>query len=256
MATDTATATATKKAKRKTKPLLFPNTVPADSPSMFCSLFKRRLTSSSLFPDGMDMHTHILWGVDDGAACLQDSLGIIRQLKSMGLKGAYCTPHIMARYSSNTPETLTEHFQQLLTDTRDEDFLLKLAAEYMLDEQFEAHLTAATPPLTYDGTHLLVELPQYFLPSGWLDMLLLAKDKGYTPVLAHPERYGRILQEPELMELAERGIKFQGNAGSLAGLYGKTVEQTAKKLYAAKHYTWWGSDTHSPTMAGKMRLSA
>ena len=69
---------------------------------MFGNLFTPRYATSSLFPDGMDMHTHILWGVDDGAACLEESLGIIRRLKAMGLKGAYCTPHIMARYQNNS----------------------------------------------------------------------------------------------------------------------------------------------------------
>ena len=57
---------------------------------MFRNLFTPRHTTSSLFPDGMDMHTHILWGVDDGASSLQESLGIIRRLKFFGLKGAYC----------------------------------------------------------------------------------------------------------------------------------------------------------------------
>lgn len=126
---------------------------------MFGNLFTPRYTTSSLFPDGMDMHTHILWGVDDGASCLKESLGIIRCLKAMGLKGAYCTPHIMARYPENTPDFLRRRFDQLLADTRNEHFQLRLAAEYMLDNQFSEQLRRYTP-LTYDGTHLLVELPQ------------------------------------------------------------------------------------------------
>lgn len=77
---------------------------------MFGNLFTPRYATSSLFPDGMDMHTHILWGVDDGATCLEESLGIIRRLKAMGLKGAYCTPHIMARYPDNTPDFLRRRF--------------------------------------------------------------------------------------------------------------------------------------------------
>lgn len=215
---------------------------------------KQRFRTSCLFPDGMDMHTHILWGVDDGSGSLRESIGIIRQLKAMGLKGAYCSPHIMACYPKNTPDFLRKRFEQFCNDTREEGFTLKLAAEYMLDEQFEVQLTAHVP-LTFDGNHLLVELPQYFLPNGWLDMLLMVQDKGYTPVLAHPERYGRILQESELLRLRSRGIQFQGNVGSLAGLYGKAVADTSRKLRAGNHYTWWGTDAHSPFMAGKMCLS-
>ena len=127
----------------------------------------------------MDMHTHILWGVDDGAACLEESLGIIRRLKAMGLKGAYCTPHIMARYPDNTPDFLRRRFDQLLADTREEQFQLRLAAEYMLDNQFNEQLRRYTP-LTYDGIHLLVELPQYYLPGAWKDMISSVRDKGYT----------------------------------------------------------------------------
>ena len=164
---------------------------------MFGNLFTPRYATSSLFPDGMDMHTHILWGVDDGAACLEESLGIIRRLKAMGLKGAYCTPHIMARYPDNTPDFLRRRFDQLLADTREEQFQLRLAAEYMLDNQFNEQLRRLHTPLTYDGIHLLVELPQYYLPGAWKDMISSVRDKGYTPVLAHPERYGRLLQQED-----------------------------------------------------------
>ena len=63
---------------------------------MFGSLFTPRHRTAALFPDGMDRHTHILWGVDDGASTPQESLAIIRTLKSLGFSGAYCTPHIKA----------------------------------------------------------------------------------------------------------------------------------------------------------------
>ena len=91
---------------------------------MFRYLFTPRHTTSSLFPDGMDMHTHILWGVDDGASSLQESLGIIRRLKSFGLRGAYCTPHIKACYPENTPDFLRRRFEQLLASVTNEQFEL------------------------------------------------------------------------------------------------------------------------------------
>lgn len=221
---------------------------------MFGHLFTPRFKTATLFPDGMDMHTHILWGVDDGASCLQESLGIIRRLKAMGLTGAYCTPHIMARYPDNKPDRLRRRFDRLLADAGDLHFQLKLAAEYMLDDQFEEQLRRYTP-LTYDGVHLLVELPQYYLPGAWKDMISAIRDKGYTPVLAHPERYGRILQTEEFHQLAlQEGVKYQGNAGSLGGLYGKSVAALAKTLHAQQLYAWWGTDSHSTAMACNMPL--
>lgn len=221
---------------------------------MLRSLFTPCYSTSDLFPDGMDRHTHILWGVDDGASCLKESLGIIRQLKAMGLRGAYCTPHIKTSYPENTPDRLCRRFDRLVKDTREEGFLLKLAAEYMLDEQFEMRLSK-NAPLTYDGKHMLIELPQHYLPNGWKDMISAVRDRGYTPVLAHPERYGHILQEDELFQLAEQErIKYQGNAGSLGGLYGKQAFSLAKKLRDRHLYAWWGTDSHTPAMASNMPI--
>ena len=221
---------------------------------MFGNLFTPRYATSSLFPDGMDMHTHILWGVDDGAACLEESLGIIRRLKAMGLKGAYCTPHIMARYPDNTPDFLRRRFDQLLADTREEQFQLRLAAEYMLDNQFNEQLRRYTP-LTCDGIHLLVELPQYYLPGAWKDMISSVRDKGYTPVLAHPERYGRLLQQEDFLQLArQEGVKYQGNVGSLKGFYGKSAAALAQTFRTRQLYEWWGTDSHNIAMAKRMPL--
>lgn len=221
---------------------------------MFRYLFTPRHTTSSLFPDGLDMHTHILWGVDDGASSLQESLGIIRRLKSFGLRGAYCTPHIKACYPENTPDFLRRRFEQLLASVTNEQFELKLAAEYMLDDRFEEQINRYAP-LTYDGTHLLVELPQHYLPGTWKDMFTAIRDKGYAPVLAHPERYGRLLPQEELLDLSQKEkVKFQGNVGSLGGFYGKSAAARAKDLFSAGIYSWWGTDSHSAAMAGRMPL--
>ena len=150
----------------------------------------------------MDMHCHLLWGVDDGAHTLQDSRDIISLLKARGFHGAYCTPHIISRYPSNTPSSLKARFRELLDSLPDRDFDLRLSAEYMLDENFERMITEEEP-LSHDGTHLLVELPQFRLPNAWMDMLQLVLDRGFIPVLAHPERYGKIMPPEELAALAD-----------------------------------------------------
>ncbi len=201
----------------------------------------------------MDMHCHLLWGVDDGAHTLQDSRDIISLLKARGFRGAYCTPHIISRYPSNTPARLKARFRELLDSLPDRDFDLRLSAEYMLDENFERMLTEEEP-LSHDGTHLLVELPQFRLPNAWMDMLQLVRDRGFIPVLAHPERYGKIMPPEELAALASRGIRFQGNIGSLFGLYGKTCQAVARQFRKENLYLWWGTDAHHASMLKKLRL--
>ena len=103
---------------------------------------------------------------------------------------------------------------------------------------------------------LLVELPQYLLPPGWQDMLDSILAAGHTPLLAHPERYLRILEEGDLRALAERGIVLQGNLGSLTGYYGSRVKAIAQSLHADGLYTTWGTDAHSPSMLRQLKLAA
>lgn len=100
----------------------------------------------------MDMHCHLLWGVDDGAHILRDSLEIISRLKEKGFRGAYCTPHISSRYPSNTPARLKARFQQLLDALPDRDFDLRLAAEYMLDHHLNRRLRRKSRSATTAAT--------------------------------------------------------------------------------------------------------
>ena len=251
-------------------------------------------------PGGVDAHCHLLPGVDDGAESAEEALSIIRGQQALGLRGAICTPHIMARYPQNTPAYLREQFAQFTSIVNRQssigNFRLHLAAEYMLDEAFPRHLasgdlltidpvwlTQPQPPnlnipeglgvaLAETGKSniqnstssigqstqqfLLVELPQYLLPPGWQDMLDSILAAGHTPLLAHPERYLRILEEGDLRALAARGIALQGNLGSLTGYYGSRVKAIAQSLLADKLYTTFGTDSHSYGMLRQLKLTA
>ena len=264
--------------------------------------FQRRIRLRQLLPGGMDAHCHLLPGVDDGAADMEESLGIIRGQQALGLRGAICTPHIMARLPQNTPAYLRqafEHFQSIVNrQSSIVNFCLHLAAEYMLDEAFPRHLDSGDL-LTIDSSlicpttsgessnrpclgvesgaeprleagkiqnqdtaevstkkYLLVELPQYLLPPGWQDMLDSILSAGYTPLLAHPERYLRILEEQDIRALVDRGIALQGNLGSLTGYYGSRVQKLAQSLHADGLYTTYGTDSHSAGMLQHLKLAA
>ena len=238
-------------------------------------IFQRSLSLRPLLPGGVDAHCHLLPGVDDGADTPEESLAIIRGQQTLGLRGAICTPHVMARLPQNTPIYLREQFAQFTSIVNRQssivNFQLHLAAEYMLDEAFPRHLSSGdllTIPeevlfvnrkseiVNQTRQFLLVELPQYLLPPGWQDMLDGIIAAGLTPLLAHPERYLRILDERDIRALVDRGISLQGNLGSLTGYYGRRVKALAQSLLDDKLYTTFGSDAHSAGMLRQLKFTA
>lgn len=206
-------------------------------------LFRKNSSKPLPFEGHMDCHTHILWGVDDGARTQEESQAIIDGLRELGFCGAWCTPHIMASTPDNTPSHLKERFEEALSTLSLDNFDLRLGAEYMLDEQFLKKIDR-DPPLTYDGQHLLIELSQVALPLNWQDMIFQIKLRGYTPVLAHPERYCNLLTRKDLLALHEESVAFQLNLSSLSGQRGKNVQKSAEALLKANTYTLLGSDIH------------
>ena len=238
-------------------------------------IFQRSLSLRPLLPGGVDAHCHLLPGVDDGADTPEESLAIIRGQQALGLRGAICTPHIMARLPQNTPAHLRQQFAQFTSIVNSQssivNFQLHLAAEYMLDEAFPRHLSSGdllTIPeevlfvnrkseiVNQTRQFLLVELPQYLLPPGWQDMLDSILTAGLTPLLAHPERYLRILDERDIRALVDRGIALQGNLGSLTGYYGSRVKILAQSRLDDKLYTTFGSDAHSAGMLRQLKFTA
>lgn len=207
------------------------------------------------FQGHMDCHTHILWGVDDGSRTQEESQAIIDGLRALGFCGAWCTPHIMASTPDNTPSHLKEKFEEALSTLSLDNFDLRLGAEYMLDEQFLKKIDSE-PPLTYDGKHLLVELSQVALPLNWQDMIFQTQLRGYTPVLAHPERYCNLLSQEDLQALLENAVEFQLNLSSLSGQRGRNVQRMAEKLLKANTYSWLGSDSHRSTQIERLQKHA
>ena len=121
---------------------------------------------------------------------------------------------------------------------------LHLAAENMLDALFEKRLKANDLlPLGEEGKLLLVETSIFSAPMNFLGLLERIKNKGYTPVLAHPERY-LYMEKRDYEKLKLMGVKFQRNAFSIDGQYGKKVQKRCKWLMKNDMYDFVGSDMH------------
>ena len=207
---------------------------------------KTSLLRAGVLNGWTDWHSHILPGVDDGIPTMEDSLEVLRWYEQEGVREVWLTPHIMEDIP-NRPAALRERFAALQV-AYSGSVRLHLAAEHMLDPLFTERL-AAGDLLPYcdgpagPGALLLVET-SYFNPPMDLDGMLRAiRERGYQPLLAHPERYV-YMRDADYRRLADAGVLLQLNLPSLAGAYGEEVRRKAVRLLQAGLYDRCGSDLH------------
>lgn len=204
---------------------------------------KYSLRDTGIFNGWTDRHSHILPGVDDGIQSVKDSLTILSMYEQMGVKKVWLTPHIMED-CPNTPEKLRTRFEELKSAYQG-DIELSLAAENMMDGLFVKRLEQGIlMPYGDNQDELLIETSYVQPPMGMEGILRDMQKAGYTPVLAHPERY-LYMDADKYDSIKEMGVKFQLNITSLMGAYGKQVKERAEYLLNEGYYNYSGSDCHS-----------
>ena len=204
---------------------------------------KYDLQQSGIFNGWTDRHSHILPGVDDGIQSIEDSIAILSMYEQIGVKKVWLTPHIMED-CPNTPEKLKSRFEELKS-TYQGNVELALSAENMMDGLFIKRLEQGIlMPYGDNQNELLIET-SYVQPPMRMESILRDMQKaGFTPVLAHPERY--LYMDAEKYEnIKEMGVKFQLNITSLIGAYGNQVKERAEYLLNEGYYNYSGSDAHS-----------
>lgn len=209
----------------------------------------KEIPLNEFFPEGfIDIHSHLLPGIDDGAKDLNNSIELIQKMSSYGIKNFITTPHIMGDLYPNTPEIINTR----LTEVKNElikrgitDIAIKAAAEYMLDEDFSIILEKENI-LTLKDNLVLVEMSYFSPPNNLFDILFQLGLKGYKPVLAHPERYNSYHKNFRVFQkLKNAGCLFQLNLLSLTENYGKEVQKTSERLLKENMYDFVGTDTHN-----------
>lgn len=221
----------------------------------FFKLFDRFLDSvnhGEKVPLGfVDWHSHILPGVDDGVKTINESMEILRQYESLGIREVWFTPHIMED-CPNTTESLKRCFDDF-KDAYNGTIKLGLASENMIDGLFMERLDADDLLSFPDGT-LLVETSYFNPPMGLYEILERIIEKGYKPLLAHPERYN-YMDMDGYNKIRSMGIGMQLNLMSCTGMYGKPVMRKAFMLADINAYSHYGSDLHSIKQLGYLRES-
>ena len=212
------------------------------------SFFKKQKT---VIPDlsflSVDMHSHLLPGIDDGLKTVEDTVAFVKELHSLGYKKLICTPHILSGVHNNTPETINEALgiaRKALAEA-EVPVVLEAAAEYMIDDEFEKLLKSDTKLLTFGQNYLLVEMSYLAEPFNLKEVLFELQMRGYKLILAHPERYGFMHGNFKDYEgFRDRGILFQMNILSMSGYYGKEIKKVCEKLIDANMIEFLGTDMH------------
>ena len=167
------------------------------------------VSSKGILQGMTDCHSHLLPGVDDGVRTAEESLRILEEMERQGIRKLWLTPHIMEDIP-NTTDALKTRFRTLCESYRG-NIRLELAAEYMLDNLFVRRLEADDIlSLHEEKRYLLVETSYFNPPMRLLSMLKHIQEKGYHPLLAHPERY-EYMQMADYKALQQVGVAFQLN---------------------------------------------
>lgn len=196
---------------------------------------------SGLLDGFCDCHCHLLPGVDDGVQERDETMQILEVWASLGVKEVWLTPHIMEDIP-NEPEELRKRFETL-TGTSTGTIELHLAAEHMMDGPFSKRLEKGDI-MPFDNEKLLVETSYYTPPMNMGAIIERIKEKGYEPLLAHPERY-QYMDDSDYKMWKQRGVLLQLNLPSLVGAYGPMVQRKAEWLLKEGMYDYSGTDTHS-----------
>ena len=196
-----------------------------------------------------DIHSHILPGLDDGSKSMEMSVELIKGLISAGYDDLWVTPHISADSYPNTRDSILRTLDCVCEVLVEVGISVNLnaAAEYMIDSYFISELLPKRELLTINNQYLLIEFPFMQKPMAIKELIFDIQLKGYTPILAHPERYQYLYDEPDFYdELKHTGILFQCNLFSFAGLYGRSAQKVAAKLYKKGLIDLIGTDIHHP----------
>ncbi|SNR34611.1 tyrosine-protein phosphatase [Flavobacterium sp. ov086] len=212
------------------------------------SFFKSKPHLKDLISEGfIDIHSHLLPGIDDGAKTIKETIHLTKAFQDMGFSQFTTTPHISHYIWNNSPETITENHKKtkLLLEENNLEIPFRAAAEYLMDDSFENYFKEKKL-LTLKDNYVLVEMSYLNAPIQLYKTLFDLQVAGYIPVLAHPERYTFYHKNfSEYEKLKKAGCLFQLNLLSTVGYYGERIAKITEELLKKGMYDFAGTDVHN-----------
>jgi protein-tyrosine phosphatase len=196
----------------------------------------------------IDLHCHILPGIDDGPESLDDALEMCRIAAGDGIRTVVATPHCYKGRYANDASTILPVYDLLQRRIREEgiDLTLLVAGDMHIDPDLASFLQD-NPSLCPGGRFVLIELPSEVIPRFIGEFLFALRVKGFTPILTHPERNRMIQHRPALVEeWLPGGVLTQLTAMSLTGEFGAEAQSASFALLDRGCVDFVATDAHSP----------
>ena len=194
----------------------------------------------------IDLHSHLIPGIDDGSRTMEESLEMLRAMQAIGYEKVITTPHVMSDAYQNSTQAIIDglHFLREASLADGITIEIEAAAEYYLDEELIRRLDHGDI-LTLGDKYLLFETSYISKPLNFEEVVYEIQAKGYKALLAHPERY-RYISDPhkEFKRMKELGIFLQLDINSLGGYYGRQAMKHALVLSESGMINFLGSDAH------------
>ncbi|WP_432363797.1 tyrosine-protein phosphatase [Sporosarcina sp. UB5] len=196
----------------------------------------------------IDMHTHLLFGVDDGPETIEETLALINKAQEEGITDMIATSHAFhPQYDVHHSEVMSQ--TTLLKDVMKEaglDVNIHPGQEIRLTEDIIDKLDNNELLTLANSNYLLLELPSHTIPAYTVNVIQALLERDITPIIAHPERNRAIAEKPERLErLVRHGATSQITAGSVSGHFGKNRQKLALQLIEANLVHTYGSDVHN-----------
>lgn len=197
----------------------------------------------------VDIHSHLLPGLDDGAKTIAQSIKLATAFQEIGISQFVTTPHIKHHFWDNSAQSILANQKETAVVLEENGIKLPFhaAAEYFMDDWFENHFKTEKL-LTLKDNYVLVEISYISPPAQLHKTLFDLQVAGYIPILAHPERYLYYHQNfREYEKLKKSGCLFQLNLLAVVGYYGSGVTKISEELLKKGMYDFVGSDVHHHT---------
>lgn len=212
------------------------------------NFFKKKeiLPPFDLSKIGVDIHSHLIPGIDDGAQSMDHSIAMLSKFQELGYSKVITTPHIMTDSFPNTRESILGGLEKVREEIKKVGLTIQIdaAAEYYFDETFMKKIKEKDL-LTFGGNHVLVEFGFHNQPQYADEMFFELLSNGYKPVVAHFERYLYYIGSlDQALKWREKGVNIQLNINSLTGHYGPDIKKQAERMIDEVCFDFVGTDCH------------